>query len=73
MPKNVHIVHSKGEWKVRREGTLRASKVFETKRAAVDYGRKIGKEDRVELYIHNMDGRISYRSSYGNDPCPPRG
>lgn len=73
MAKNIHVVHSKGEWKVRREGSLRASKVFDTKRAAVDYGRKIGREDRVELYIHSMDGRISDRSSFGSDPFPPRG
>lgn len=73
MPKNVHVVHSQGEWKVRREGSLRASRVFEDKKSAIDYGKKIGREDRVELYIHNMDGRISCRSSFGNDPFPPRG
>lgn len=73
MPRNVHVVHSQGEWKVRREGSLRASRVFGTKRAAVDFGRKIGREDGVELYIHNMDGRISARSSFGNDPYPPQG
>ena len=27
----------------------------------------------LELYIHNMDGRIADRRSYGNDPFPPRG
>ncbi|MBQ9175510.1 MAG: DUF2188 domain-containing protein [Bacteroidaceae bacterium] len=73
MQKNVHVVHSRGEWKVRREGSLRASKVFDTKRAAVDYGRKIGRDSRVELFIHNVDGRISGRNSYGNDPYPPKG
>lgn len=73
MPKNVHVVHSQGEWKVRREGSLRASKVFVSKRDAVDYGRRIGRADRVELYIHNMDGRISDRRSFGGDPFPPRG
>lgn len=73
MPRNVHVVHSQGEWKVRREGSLRASRVFGTKSAAVGYGKKIGREDQVELYIHNMDGRISGRSSFGKDPFPPRG
>ena len=73
MPKNVHVVHSQGEWKVRREGSLRARRVFGTKKAAVAYGRRIGKADRVELYIHNMDGRISDRNSFGSDPFPPRG
>lgn len=73
MPRNVHVVHSQGEWKVRREGSLRASRVFGNKRAAIDYGRKLGREDRVELYIHNLDGRISDRRSFGNDPFPPMG
>jgi len=73
MARNIHVVHSQGEWKVRREGSLRASRVFETKKAAVDYGRRVGKEKRVELYIHSMDGRISARSSFGNAPFPPRG
>lgn len=73
MARNIHVVHSLGEWKVRREGSLRASKVFDTKKAAVDYGKRIGRTDRVELYVHNVDGRISLRNSYGNDPFPPKG
>ena len=73
MSRNLHIVHSQGEWKVKREGSVRASKVFNDKSAAVDYGRKISKSERLELYIHNMDGRIAARRSYGNDPFPPRG
>ena len=73
MAKNVHVVHSQGDWKVRREGSLKASKVFDTKAAAVAYGRRVGRNERLELYIHNMDGRIANRRSYGNDPFPPRG
>ena len=73
MSRNLHVVHSQGEWKVRREGSMRASKVFDSKAAAIDYGHKIGKSERLELYIHNMDGRIADRRSYGNDPFPPRG
>lgn len=73
MAKNLHVVHSQGEWKVRREGSTRASKVFSTKTEAIDYGRKVGQDERLELYIHNMDGRIADRRSYGNDPFPPRG
>ena len=52
---------------------MRASKIFDSKAAAIDYGRKIGRSERLELYIHNMDGRIADRRSYGNDPFPPRG
>lgn len=73
MAKSIHVVHSQGEWKVRREGSLRASKVFETKRDAVTYGRQVGKNDKAELYIHNKNGRISGRMSFGHDPFPPKG
>ena len=52
---------------------MRASKVFSSKADAIDYGRKVGRSERLELYIHNMDGRIADRRSYGNDPFPPRG
>ena len=52
---------------------MRASKVFDSKAAAIDYGHKIGKSERLELYIHNMDGRIADRCSYGNAPFPPQG
>lgn len=64
MSKNIHVVHSQGEWKVRREGSMRASRVFETKQAAVSYGRKIGQESRVKLYIHNENGQVSAHRSF---------
>ena len=31
------------------------------------------KQDRTELVIHGEDGRIREKSSYGNDPNPPKG
>lgn len=73
MARNLHVVHSQGEWKVRREGSSRASKVFSTKEAAVAYGLRVGKSERLELYIHNIDGRIADRRSYGNDSYPSKG
>ena len=27
----------------------------------------------AEHKVHNMNGRIAYGDSYGNDPFPPRG
>ncbi len=52
---------------------MRASKVFDSKAAAISYGQRVGKSERLELYIHNMDGRIADRCSYGNDTFPPQG
>ncbi len=30
------------------------------------------KKKKVEHVIHNKDGKISDKDSYGNDPFPPR-
>ena len=42
------------------------------KREAVAAGREIARALEVEHSIHRVDGRISEKNSYGNDPCPPK-
>ena len=39
---------------------------------AVAAGREIAKRLEVEHTIHNEDGEIGEKNSYGNDPCPPK-
>lgn len=75
MPKSNHVVPSKakGGWAVKKSGSVRASKSFSTKDAAVKFGRQISKSERTELYIHKKDGSIQNRNSYGKDPYPPKG
>ena len=43
-----------------------------TKSQAVAAGRRYAKREHVEHTIHNSDGVISEKNSYGNDPQPPR-
>lgn len=43
-----------------------------TKENAVERGREIARENRSEHAIHNKDGQIGRKNSYGNDPNPPR-
>jgi hypothetical protein len=69
--KNVHIVPAKG-WGVKREGNKRNTFITLTKNQAIDIGRKIAKDEKLELIIHNSDGKISDKDSFGNDPFPPR-
>lgn len=66
MAKANHVVasNSKGGWSVRKSGSIRASKTFETKDEAVKYGRKLSKVEKTELYIHKKDGTIQNRNSY---------
>ena len=71
--RNQHVVPHNGDWAVRGAGSRRATSVHPTQREAADAAREIVRNQRSELFIHRKDGRIRDRSSYGNDPFPPRG
>lgn len=71
--KNVHTVKHDDGWANRREGAKRVSKTFDTKAEAQAAGRTTAKRENVEHIVHNKDGKIGPRSSYGNDPYPPKG
>ena len=40
---------------------------------AIATARDIARSRGTELYIHGRDGRIREKSSFGNDPIPPKG
>ena len=68
-----HVVPSmSGGWAVRNSGSIRASRLFDTQTEAVEFGRKAAKKEATVLFIHRRDGTVQSRSSYGNDPFPPR-
>lgn len=68
-----HVVPaSDGGWNVKKGGSEKASKHFDKKVEAIDYGRKVSKNQESELVIHKKDGRIQNADSHGNDPIPPR-
>lgn len=73
MGKNQHVVPHNGLWSLRGAGNSRITRNFETQREAIDYGRQIAINQESELFIHNRQGRIRERNSYGNDPYPPKG
>jgi hypothetical protein len=77
MPKqgDVHVVYAKAGkvWRVEVTGNKRASGSHATKPPAVVQARKLATRNKSELVIHNQDGKIGERRSYGNDPFPPRG
>ena len=71
--KTQHIVKNpSGGWAVKKGGSSRATKVFDTQGEAIDHGRKIAKKQGAEFYVHGKDGRIREKDSYGNDPYPPK-
>lgn len=58
-------------WAIKGEGNKKATKVTKNKKEAEKIARKIAKENKSELFIHDKKGRIINRNSFGNDPHPP--
>lgn len=70
--KDVHVVPSGGGWTVRKQGAVRATKHFPTQKEAVTWARHSAKSDSTDLVVHNRDGTIRSKDSYGTDPFPSR-
>lgn len=74
MGKNQHVTpHPDGGWQVIGAGNERATKITTTQAEAINVAREIAKNQQSELFIHNQQGQIRERDSYGNDPFPPKG
>lgn len=71
--KQVHVTPREDGWAVKNLGATRASSLHSTKAQAYKAGRDSAISQKAELFIHNKDGKIGSRNSYGNDPYPPRG
>jgi hypothetical protein len=73
--KNVHTTYNKsaGNWRNVREGASRPAKTYDTKSQAQTNGRRMAINQKSEHLIHNQDGKISQRNSYGKDDFPPQG
>jgi uncharacterized protein YaiL (DUF2058 family) len=68
MPDAIHTVPAKSGWVNRKEGSNRSLSTHRTKAEATRAGRERAKRDKAEHIIHNKDGSISARNSYGHDP-----
>lgn len=74
MAKNQHVTpHQSGGWQVKGAGNSKATVVTRTQSEAIQIGKAIAKAQGSELLIHNKQGQIRERNSYGNDPHPPKG
>jgi hypothetical protein len=65
----VHTVHKDGHWINEIEGGAALGASNATKEGAIAAGRERAMQDKTEHVIHNDDGTISERNSYGNDPA----
>jgi hypothetical protein len=73
MARNQHVVPRGDQWGIRGAGNKKDTRLFDTQSEAIAHGREIARNQRSELVIHGADGRIREKSTYGNDPSPPRG
>ena len=75
--KQIHVLHNKGtnSWYGKQPGTERCSFVgLSTQQEAIQRATNIARNQNLELFVHRKDnGQIRERTSYGKDPCPPRG
>jgi len=63
----VHTVPSSGQWANEVDGQ-KVGQIYDRKEDAVAAGRELAKGRREEHHIHNQDGTIAEKNSYGNDP-----
>jgi hypothetical protein len=71
-----HVVpdKEKGSWKLKKEGSDRALKNFNTKKEAIKTGRQIAKnQEPSQLKIHKQDGKIQTEYTYKSDPRKYKG
>lgn len=73
-PKNVHVTFHQDDkmWHVKSEGASRAAGLYDNKAEAKEAGRTVAENKFGELFVHDKNGQIKERDSYGNDPFPPR-
>ena len=65
----VHTVYKNGQWTNTIEGQNGdGSQSYGTKEDAQAAGRALAQQRQTEHVIHNQDGEIAERNSYGNDP-----
>ena len=55
-------------WKSKVEGSTRAAHTGGTKAEQQAIGRDMAEDRGVEHTIHNLNGQIGAKNSYGNDP-----
>jgi hypothetical protein len=62
-----------GRWAVQKDGSQRASKIFDRKTDAVSRARAQAKREGAELAVKTADGRIERKDSHGHDPRTSKG
>jgi hypothetical protein len=70
---DVHTLPHTGGWANKIEGSSRVANTAPKKAEAQAKGREMAIKRKVEDLIHNKDGTIGQRNSYGSDPRRRKG
>lgn len=72
--KNIHTVYNKDRkmWETKKEGQAKPLSSSHKKSTAMEKSIREAKKVKAEHVIHNKDGKISDKDSYGKDPNPPK-
>ena len=74
MGKNQHVTpHPQGSWQVIGATNKRATSIHGTQEQARQAAINIARNQESEVIVHNRQGVIRQKNSYGNDPFPPSG
>ena len=71
--KNQHVVPHGKEWAVKGEGNEKYTHITGTQSEAITFAKDIAQNQKSELFIHNRQGQIRDRNTYGTDNYPPKG
>jgi len=69
--RTIHVQPRGDGWAIVREGNKSALSIYATQKEAEQQGRRTARENKTEFFLHNRQGAIRERSSYGKDPQPP--
>ena len=74
MHKNQHVIR-RGDhlWAVHGAGNGRDTSLHPTQEAARLVARKIAQNQKSNVLIHDINGRIRQKNSYGRAPLPTKG
>ncbi len=69
MRKDVHILLTEDRWVVTTGGSEEA--FFQNQYDAETFGRRIAREQRSKLFVHNADGVVGKKDNYENQEMSP--
>ena len=62
-----HVVPRDGKWAVRKTGSNRVTRKFDTKQEAIQVARDLARKQKTVVYIFGSNGQIRKRESYADD------